>query len=143
MEYKIYLDANRLARLPETIIIEKEHKKETILLFASSTYDLGRLGVTITNGYNARSILLDEPKLDISEFCEKACVIDINIQLITRGKTIKTWELEPITVRELDGRIEAIPEIALIREEMEKRLSAIEDKINQYESEGIILETEK
>lgn len=129
MECKISLGANKFVSIPERFMAGAQ----TALVFESSEYDLGELRATITDGSFAKRHVVKGGKFDITEYCKKAGVIEIAVDLILRGTVAKTWLLEPFVVRENGGGYELIPEIALLRNEvrrMKKIIKELNTKIN-------------
>ncbi len=118
METKLVLGENRLVRMPETLIAEEKGKR--IIALESSVYDLGKVTVTIKNGFKQKKLVVTNQKVDITEFCDRACKIEIKVDLIMLGKETKTWYLEPIVVREINGDFELIPELVDVRERLGK-----------------------
>jgi hypothetical protein len=116
MEYKVSLGDNRFVSIHDCLIANEKN----ILVFDSNMYGIGKkLCVTVAkNGHEEKPILLQDNFFDISPYCKRACRIDIKVELIINGQTAKTWVLEPIVVRELDGKIEAIPEFIEMRREI-------------------------
>jgi hypothetical protein len=107
--------------------------EKTTLAFESSEYDLGELHITITDGTFAKRHVVKGGKFDITEYCKKASVLEITVDLILRGTVAKTWLLEPFVVRENGGGYELIPEIALLRKEVRRHrkiLIELNKKIN-------------
>lgn len=129
MECKVTLGADRFVGINERFIAGEK----TILAFDSSEYALDELHVTITDGTIAKRYVVRDAKFDISEYCKKANVIEIVVDLVMRGAVAKTWQLEPFVVRENGGGYELIPEIALLRKEirtMKKIIKELNAKIS-------------
>lgn len=129
MECKISLGANKFVSITERFMAGEK----TILAFESSEYDLGELRATITDGTFAKRHVVKGGKFDITDYCKKAGVLEITVDLILRGTVAKTWLLEPFVVRENGGGYELIPEIALLRNEVrrhKKILKELNTKIN-------------
>jgi hypothetical protein len=125
MEAKIVLDTRKYARLPETLIAGQN----VVIALESSIYDLGLLGVTISNGAVRDTLVLEgDNKIDISPYLDHACRVDIMVELIIEGHTVKKWVLEPIVVREVDQDFEVIPQIV----DYERRLARMEDIIIEF-----------
>lgn len=125
MEVKLLLATKKLVRLPETLVAGQN----IVIALESSIYDLGMLGVAITNGTRTETRVLEgENRIDISSFCDRACKIDIKVELIIKGRVAKEWRLEPIVVREIDGEFEPIPQIA----DFERRISRMEGVIVEF-----------
>ncbi len=132
MEIKLVLDGKKLIRLPDTII----SGEKVVVAFESAVYGLGKLGVTVSNGKKVKTYVLeDDFTLDITEFCDRACRVDIKAELIVQYKTVKEWVIEPIVVRELDKGFEVIPEIQEMRNRlvrMEKILIEFNNKLKEF-----------
>lgn len=129
MECKISLGANKFVSIPERFMAGEK----TVIAFESSEYDLGELRATITDGTFAKRHVVKDGKFDITEYCKKAGVLEITVDLILRGTVAKTWLLEPFVVRENGGGYELIPEVALLRKEvrrMKKIIKELNKKIN-------------
>lgn len=125
MEAKIVLDSRKFARLPETLIAGQN----VVIALESSIYELGLLGVTISNGAVRDTLVLEgDNKIDLSPYLDRACKIDIKVELIVKGHTVKKWVLEPIVVREIDQEVELIPQIV----DYERRLSRMEAIIIEF-----------
>lgn len=92
--------------------------EETILSFESSDYELGELHATITDGFVTILHVLNDAKFDITDYCKKAGVLEIKVELIAMGAIAKTWLVEPFVVRENGGEYIMIPEVALMRREI-------------------------
>jgi hypothetical protein len=125
MEAKIVLDTRKYARLPETLIAGQN----VVIALESSIYDLGLLGVTISNGAVRDTLVLEgDNKIDLSPYLTHACKVEIMVELIIKGHTVKKWVLEPIVVREVDQEFEVIPLIV----DFERRLNRMEDIIIEF-----------
>ena len=124
-EHKVLLGANEFVCIKERFMAGKK----TILTFESDEYKLGELQATITDGSVAKRRVAKDNKLDITEYCERAGVIEIKLDLVAKGVTLKTWRLEPFVVRENGGGYELIPEIALLRKEV-RRMKMIIKELN-------------
>lgn len=98
-----------------------------IIAFESSEYPLDEMHVTVTNGEVTRRKTVKDGMIDISEYCKKAAVIEIGVELVLRGAVAKAWLLEPFVVKELNGGYEMIPEIALLRKELKTMKTIIKE----------------
>lgn len=128
MECKVSLGANKFVSIRERFFAGVT----TNLAFESSEYALDELHVTITDGTFTKRHVVKGGKFDITEYCKKAGVLEITVDLILRGTVAKTWLLEPFVVRENGGGYELIPEIALLRKEvrtMKKIIKELNTKI--------------
>lgn len=129
MEHKVLLGANQFVGIKDRFIAGDE----TIFAFESSEYALDELHATITDGAFAKRHTVRNKRFDISEYCKKANVLEIKVDLVFRGEIVKTWFLEPFVVRENGGGYVLIPEIALLRKEirtMKKIIKELNTKIN-------------
>ena len=129
MECKVTLGANEFVGIKERFVAGEK----TILVFASSEYDLADMQATITDGTFAKRHTVKGGVFDISEYCKKAGVIEIQLDLVLRGTVAKTWKLEPFVVTENGGAYELIPEIALLRKEikiLKRIIKELNSKIN-------------
>lgn len=130
MEHKVTLGENKFVRIPNRFTAGEKN----VLAFESSTYTLDGLNVIITDGKVTKRFLLEGTKLDITEYCKQACVVEINVDLIYLGKIAKTWKLEPLVVMEIEDVFEVIPEIVLMRQEiatMKQIIKELNTKINE------------
>ena len=114
MELKVSLGNNEFVGIKERF----NAGREAVLAFESSEYPLDELRVTITDGTFAKRRFVKDAKFDITEYCKKARVLEIGVDLMLNGTVAKTWKLEPFVVREDFGGYELIPEIALLRNEI-------------------------
>ena len=129
MKCKVTLGANKFVSIKDRFIAGEK----TSLVFDSSEYDLNELHATISDGTSAKRYVLKNGCFDISEYCKKANVLEIKVDLILKGTVAKTWWLEPFVVRENGGNYELIPEIALLRKEirtMKRIIKELNDKID-------------
>ena len=129
MECKVLLGADKFVGIKDRFMAGDE----TILAFESSEYALGELHATITDGTIAKRHIVRNKRFDISEYCKKANVLEIKVDLVLKGVVAKTWLLEPFVVRENGGGYVLIPEITLLRREvrrMKKIIKELNTKIN-------------
>lgn len=129
MEYKVSLGANKFVGIHDRF----SAGEQCSLVFESSEYNLDKLHVTITDGTFAKRYTVKEGKFDISEYCKKACVVEIRVDLIAMGAVAKTWILEPFVVWENGGGYEFIPEIALLRKEIQTMKEIIKELNNKID----------
>lgn len=123
MECKVSLGANKFVGIHDRFMAGEQSS----LVFESSEYNLDELHVTIADGTFAKRYVVKDGKFDISEYCKKACVVEIRVDLILGGAVAKTWLLEPFVVTEQGGSFELIPEIALLREEIKTMKQIIKE----------------
>lgn len=128
MELKVKLGAEKFVGIKDRL----NAGEETILVFESDEYPVNDMQVTITDGSFMRRHVVNGGRMNLSEYCKKAAVIEISADLVLRGEVAKTWLLEPIVVREVSGGYELIPEISLLRKEirtMKKIIRELNSKI--------------
>lgn len=89
--------------------------------------------MTITDGTFAKRYTVKDAKFDISEYSKKAGVLEIRVDLIAMGAVAKTWLLEPFVVWENGGGYEFIPEIALLRKEIQTMKEIIKELNNKID----------
>lgn len=129
----INLEKSEYVKLPNEVR-EITAKDKLALTFKSNSYDIRKLFVTVTDGAKVRRELLEGEGLDITDMCKKSCVIDINVDLIVRGRKRKTWTIESLVVREEDEIFKTMPETAYMRETistMKKVIVQMDNKINE------------
>ena len=122
-EFKVTLGSEKFIRMGERFMAGDP----TVLAFESFDYELGELHVSITDGSFLKRHIVKDAKLDITEYCGKAGVLEIRVQLVAMGAVLKTWQLEPFVVMENGGGFEFIPEIALLRTEIQTMKQAIKE----------------
>lgn len=128
MEHKVILGADKFVSIKDRFLAGKE----AILVFESNEYPLDELQVTITTGDGLYRRTAKDGAIDITDFCKKANVVEIGVDLIMRSVVAKSWLLEPFVVREAFGGYELIPEVALLRKEirtMKKIIKELNSKI--------------
>jgi hypothetical protein len=129
MEIKLSLEMDRIVRIPGVTVAGKKN----VITFESSAYSLDKLEVIVSNGEKQKTYNVKNKAIDITELCHKACVIEFAIALIVKGKKVKTWDVEPLVVREVDGTFKLLPEITAIREDMarlQRVIIELNNKIN-------------
>lgn len=114
MEIKLALERDRIVRIQGVTIAGEKN----VITFESSAYSLDKLEVIASNGEKQKTYTVKNKAIDITDLCDKACVIEFAIALIVKGKAVKTWEVEPLVVREVDGTFKMLPEITALREDM-------------------------
>ena len=131
MEFKLALDARKFVRIPDVLIAGEKN----VIVLESNLYKLGTLGVVIKNEHKEVSYVLENEQLiDITKFCQNACKIEIKVELIMSGRTVKIWYLEPLIVREIDKGFELIPELIDMRNEiatMRKVIAQLNTRIKE------------
>lgn len=123
MELKVMLGADKFISINDRFVVGDQ----TTVSFESEDYPLDELYVTVNDGVVARRYAVKNRSLDISEFCNKANVVEISVDLVLRGEIAKTWLLEPFVVKDVSGGYEFIPEIALLRQEIQTMKTIIKE----------------
>lgn len=114
MKIKLALERNKIVRIQGVTIAGEKN----VITFESSAYNLDKLEVTVSNGEKQKRYTVKNKAIDITDLCQKACVIEFTVALIGNGKVVKTWDVEPLVVREVDGTFNLLPEITALREDM-------------------------
>ena len=114
MEIRLALEKDRIVRIQGVTIAGESN----VITFESNAYRLDKLEVIASNGDKQKTYTVTNKAIDITDLCGKACVIEFAIALIAKGRAIKTWDVEPLVVREVDGTFNLLPEIAAIREDV-------------------------
>lgn len=95
------------------------------LSFSSSVYALDTLVGEATKGEKTIKFKTSGEEIDISSLCSCAGVIDVTVSLVCRGKSVKTWIVEPIYLKEIEHVMIATPET----DELKQRLSRLETAV--------------
>ena len=130
LERKVVLGSKKFVGISERFMAGAK----TVLVFESEEYPLGEIHATVTDGTIAKRHVIRSAKLDITEYCKGAGIIEIRLDLVDKGAVVKTWLLEPFVVHQNGGGYELIPEIALLRREirmMKKALKELNSKIDE------------
>lgn len=131
MEFKLALDVKKFVRIPDVLIAGEKN----VIVLESNLYKLGTLAIVIKNEHKEDSYVLEnKQQIDITEFCKKACKIEIKVELIMSGRTVKIWYLEPLIVREIDKGFELIPELVAMRNDiatMKKVIAQLNTRIKE------------
>ena len=134
---KVKLTANKKVRL--------EHKEpffvpEKLSLKFESEYKLNKLSVEVRANEETKNFIVTDKKLDLTEFTQKPCIIEISIALIVDGKAVKSWEIEPIVVEQVEHEfvlknyIESL--ITPLQAEFDVLKQGYEDLIGYYNTLG-------
>lgn len=99
-------------------------ENETLTLEFKSDYILSDLLISIKNGdtvkqYKSSGVLFAVPK----EVCF-AGALEISISLLKSAEVVKTWNVAPILIKEINAGFEAFDAFR----SLEQRVSALEDK---------------
>ena len=76
---------------------------ENLVLEFESVYSLDKLCVEVRQNDKKEKFITYKKVVDISDFTKQAGNIEIFVSLICNGEVVKSWELEPIVVKEVDG----------------------------------------
>lgn len=116
MEIEICLGSASFASHQAIVTVPEE---KVILAFSSLVYPTEHLIVTVRKSESEKYFRCKDGKVDITEFCDTAGLIEITAILETRGHSAKIWQIEPLIVKELFGSFDTIPELVAIRQELE------------------------
>lgn len=108
------LNSNPFIKMPCQLYA---HEREVILNITSEIYPLNTLSVSLNDGKHSKTIITHGEPLDITEFF-RAGKLDIQFTLIENGEKLKTWRVEPIYLKEIDGEISSVPAIDKLQEEV-------------------------
>ena len=92
-----------------------------------SNYDLTDGDITLTNGYMRRVFKL-APTIDVPADFIQAGRIYGKIRIFNGQTLLKTWDLSPITVKEVEGEINFADELLLRIKDLERRVAELEEK---------------
>lgn len=126
MNITITLGAATFCRLPEdTFVLLPEN--EIKVSFLSPIYPLVTLVITARNGDMERTYKTSGKAIDITELCCHAGEVTMTVALTYKGEVTKTWQIEPLKIKEIKNVYEAIPEI----EAMKARLGLMERAVGE------------
>lgn len=129
---RIQLNYSRIVRLGNT---EPFIVPENLILEFESTYKLDKLLVVVKQNDKTEKFVIVDKKVDLSKFTKQAGIIEISVSLICDGKIAKQWEIEPLTVVELDGNFqikEYYQEIINIVNANTDNITTAINKINEF-----------
>jgi hypothetical protein len=126
---KLTLGANSLVRVSESVRVGEK----TIILFDSTEYDISQLSILLNDGISVKHFTVENRQIDITQYCDKARVIEISVELLLKGKGAKKWQIEPIVIKEDGDTFEVIPEIAFMRQEIDTMRQIIKELNSKIE----------
>lgn len=98
------------------------------IVFTSNIYKLVTLvGKVISEEETISFKATADEKIDISEICKKAGTLTIIVSLVAHGEVLKTWNVEPIILKEVDHQIHATPEL----DELKNKISRLEMAVHE------------
>ena len=100
-------------------------EKKVLVKLTSADYSNGTFVITVANEEEKRQYKTTGSAIDITELCQKAGFIKMEISKVIMCEPVKTWRTESLLLREIKHGLEAIPELELIKEELGKIKSAI------------------
>ena len=125
MNIELNLNAESYVRHDKIITLPDER---VAFLFKSACYAIGELLITVkVNNKEKQYKLQSEGGVDITDLITQACEVNMTAQFIINGNVAKTWQIEPLCVREIGGGFEAIPEI----EHLKQRISVLEKAVTE------------
>lgn len=120
---KLTLGNGSLVRVSESV----RAGEGTVIRFDSTEYNISQLSVLLNDGISVKHFTVEDRQIDITEYCDKARVIEINVELLLKGKSAKKWQIEPIVIKEDGDTFEVIPEIAFMRQEIDTMRQIIKE----------------
>ena len=125
MTIKVNLTRQKYLKIEprELLLPEKEVK----VIFTSDVYQLGTLLLTVSNEEEKRRYKTNGEAVDITDLCNKAGRIEMEISKMVGGDSVKSWRTEPLLLRELEHGLEAIPEIEAVKEELNMLKAAVKE----------------
>ena len=124
MIIKIPLTAKRLAIPEERKIMLPE---DVFIQFTSSTYSLDTLVITVKNGKEKKQYKTTGDPINITPLCKIAGELNIEVSYVVNCEAVKTWQVEPLLLCEVEHSFEAIPIIEALKAEIQKNRAAIGD----------------
>ena len=121
MEIKINLTERSHCQLEcdSTIVLPE---KQVTLAFASATYkDLTLKVFARCNNKNITATVSKNEPLDITEILA-AGTLEVKIYALVNGAIVKTWELKPLIVKEIQGEFE----LKDLLSDLEERIKVLE-----------------
>lgn len=92
-----------------------------------SNYDISDGDITLTNGYMRRVFKL-APIINVPADFIQAGRIYGKIRIFSGQTLLKTWDLSPITVKEVESEINFADELLLRIKDLERRVAELEEK---------------
>lgn len=130
MTIDINLKANPFIKMPCQLYA---HEQEVILSITSEIYPLKTLSIDLSDGKNHKTVITHGEPVDITQYF-RAGKLDIQISLVEKGEKLKTWRVEPLYLKEIDGKILSVPQIDKMQEEIQTlrlALAELHSKINE------------
>ena len=122
---KVRLDLKEPFFVPEKLVLEFE-----------SFYKLEKLSIEVRANEKTKKYIVTNKKLDLSEFAQSPCVIEIGIALIINGKPVKSWEVEPIIVEYIDHELVIKDYITSLTTPLQAEISTLKEQyqtlLNSY-----------
>lgn len=135
MKIEIPLLGNPRIRLDTGIIPLPENNVS--IVFTSNIYKLVTLVGKVITEYDTFSFkVTDNESIDISDLCKKAGTVTIIVSLVAHGEVLKTWNIEPIILKEIDHQIYATPEIDELKNKIARLEMAVQE-VSKLVSETI------
>jgi hypothetical protein len=135
MTLNIDLKVPKFAKAGEKQILIPE--ESVLIQIYSTVYELGTIVVTVKNEYCTKQFKTTGGSfIDITEFCKKSGLVEIEVDKIIEFESVKKWRVEPILLREIESEFCLIPEIEAIKDELgtvKKALSEVAGLIKQNE----------
>ena len=109
-----YLFHNEIVELPED---------KVELLFVGTAHSIGALTLSLKRDENVKQykIQLGTP-IDITEFFSVPGEVKASVALTSRGKVLRTWQIEPLIAKGIPDGIEVVPAVV----ELQGRVKTLE-----------------
>lgn len=114
MKIEINLQTATFVKMP-VVLLAAEEKIE--ISFASSVYRLTCLAGEARCGDKVKKFVTRGEAVDITDLCV-AGELNITVSLVGGDEKLKTWRLEPLLLKEIDGELRAIPAIEDMKTEL-------------------------
>jgi hypothetical protein len=109
---------------------------EKLSLKFESEYKLDKLAIEVKANEVTKNYIITDKKLDLTEFTQSPCIIEISIALIVKGKAVKSWEIEPILVEEVNHELVLKDYITSLTTPLQAEISTLKEQyqtlLNSY-----------
>jgi hypothetical protein len=118
----LYLGADSFLRHNEIITLPEDKVEIEVKRTAFSN---GDIILSVSNENAGKQYKVGRDPVDITELCNIPGRVDMAISLSVRGEVARTWQVEPLCIKEVPCGFKAIPEIA----ELRRRVSNLEKAV--------------
>lgn len=124
MKITLYLGADSYLRHNEIITLPEEKVE---FEFKNTAHSFGEKILTVRNGETERQYKLADKPVDITDFCTIPGRVEACVSLVVRGEVARTWQVEPLCVKKIEGGFAVIPEI----EDIKARIRLLEQAVTE------------